>query len=454
MAQTTKENLKKYFETGDKPTQNEYAELIDAFRHVDDKLPITDVESLQASLDTKAAAATLLNHMNDSSIHGNQTLDGADIKLAYEAEADTNAFTDAEKQQVADGVSHRADSNIHVSENDKKRWNNRVTEYTLGEVLTPDMGEIIRCIDGSMFLYRGTFEQTNNTFTCADFDEEANQTPYRWKQIIAGVDLVKLTNVSPLMIAQDSTYNIAISGWNFESDMNIEIVSQVAGQPDLAVSNIVVKDQNTATFDVTSNNNLQNYKIKITTRAGVYQYGPSFQVATETVIIPNAGNWIVEQGIFNFSDGVVAPSDLNISTRRAYLDVIPADLDFELEFKYNNNVIAGTSSNGTPTIGLTTLDDLSFDFTDNISPLNVSFVGGSTPYVYGKYGTSFLVAGGYGIYGKIERNNGILTYKANTTYPVVTVRYTYPDVINTPLRIWTQLTAHAGLSDIKLTIKL
>lgn len=453
MTQTSKENLKKYFETGDKPTQTEYAELIDAFRHVDVKLPIADVDSLQASLDAKAATATLLNHINDSSVH-QSNMSGADIKTAYEAETDTNAFTDTEKQQVADGVTHRTDNDSHVTSNDKTKWNNQLSEYSIGEVLSTEMGNIVRSLNGSIYLYQGPFEQTNNTFTCADFDEEANQTPFRWKLIASGVDLVKLENVSPLMIAQNSTYNIALSGWNFEKDMTIEIVSQVNGQPDLTVSNVVVTNQNTASFDVLSDNNIQNYTIKITTRAGVYEHASPFQVDTETIIIPNAGNWVVHQGSFTFSDGVVAPNDLNISTRRAYFDVIPADLDFELEFKRDHEVISGASSYGWASIGLTTLDDLSFDFTDNISPLTASYSSGGTPYIYGKYGTGFLVSGGYGTYGKLERINGVLTYSGNLSYPATSVRYTYPDVTNDPLRIWTQLTEHAGLSGIKLTIKL
>jgi hypothetical protein len=125
MAQTSKTDLKKYFETGDKPTQTEYAELIDAFRHVDDKLAIADVESLQASLDSKAVAATLVNHINDESAHNN-SMTGAEIKTAYESEANTNAFTDTEKQQVADGVTHRSDSEAHVTTTDKTTWNNKL----------------------------------------------------------------------------------------------------------------------------------------------------------------------------------------------------------------------------------------------------------------------------------------------------------------------------------------
>ena len=39
----TKEVLKSYFETGDKPDQYQYAFLIDALRHVEDKIPLADI---------------------------------------------------------------------------------------------------------------------------------------------------------------------------------------------------------------------------------------------------------------------------------------------------------------------------------------------------------------------------------------------------------------------------
>jgi len=121
MPQTSKDNLKKYFETGDKPTQTEYAELINAMRHVDEKLPIADVETLQASLDSKATTAALLNHINDNSLHS-ASMTGAEIKAAYEAEPDTNPFTNNEQQQIADGVMHRNDTGSHVSTTDRTNW--------------------------------------------------------------------------------------------------------------------------------------------------------------------------------------------------------------------------------------------------------------------------------------------------------------------------------------------
>ena len=41
-----RETLKKWFRTGAKPTEAQFAELIDSFRHVDEKLKVSDVENL------------------------------------------------------------------------------------------------------------------------------------------------------------------------------------------------------------------------------------------------------------------------------------------------------------------------------------------------------------------------------------------------------------------------
>ncbi|MBP2833498.1 hypothetical protein J8281_14985 [Aquimarina sp. U1-2] len=41
-----KEKLKSYFETGDKPTQDEFADLIDSYHHIDNGLLVTDVDTL------------------------------------------------------------------------------------------------------------------------------------------------------------------------------------------------------------------------------------------------------------------------------------------------------------------------------------------------------------------------------------------------------------------------
>lgn len=50
----TIEILKSYFETGKKPTQEQFAELIDSFRHKNDAIPMSDIQGLASALNGKA----------------------------------------------------------------------------------------------------------------------------------------------------------------------------------------------------------------------------------------------------------------------------------------------------------------------------------------------------------------------------------------------------------------
>ncbi len=227
MTQTSKENLKKYFETGDKPTQTEYAELIDALRHVDEKLPIADVESLQSSLDSKATTDALLNHINDNSVHGASTMTGAEIKAAYEAEPDTNAFTNAEQQQIADGVMHRNDSGSHVTSSDKSKWNNQLSIYTIGEVLSNEMGNIFRIHNGSLYQYVGDFPNAN-TFTTASFALELAETPTRWMDILSTFPPVEFAMFSPRSIAPNTSRFIQLDASNLKKGTTVDLGSNIS----------------------------------------------------------------------------------------------------------------------------------------------------------------------------------------------------------------------------------
>ena len=96
--------------------------------------------------------------------------------------------------------------------------------------------------------------------------------------------------------------------------------------------------------------------------------------------------------------------------------------------------IAGASVTNSTGMGITFTDDLSFDMTDNVAPFGVAYIG--SPYVYGKYSTSFFDAGWFWFFCKINKNIGVLKILINSTYPAQSVRYTYPDVVNDALRIF------------------
>ena len=56
--------LKSYFETGKKPTQEQFAELIDSFRHKNDAIPMSVIQGLADALNGKAPASVVTTLQN------------------------------------------------------------------------------------------------------------------------------------------------------------------------------------------------------------------------------------------------------------------------------------------------------------------------------------------------------------------------------------------------------
>jgi hypothetical protein len=88
----TKSVLKDYFETGDKPTQQQYENLIDSLRHAYDKIPLDDLEEdvvsqseFQSHLDnaTFNGDVTAVNFIGDGSQLTGITFDNLPNDLAY-----------------------------------------------------------------------------------------------------------------------------------------------------------------------------------------------------------------------------------------------------------------------------------------------------------------------------------------------------------------------------------
>lgn len=83
MSEQNRTTLKGYFETGDVPTQAQFIDLIDSFS-------------------TVSEVATVAGNLSalDATVQAIDDLTGAEIKALYEAEDDTNAFTDAEQAKL------------------------------------------------------------------------------------------------------------------------------------------------------------------------------------------------------------------------------------------------------------------------------------------------------------------------------------------------------------------
>ncbi len=281
MTHKTKDELKKYFETGDKPTQEEYAALIDALRHVDEKLPIADIESLQASLDSKANTATLLNHINDDSVHGGgSNLTGLQIKTAYEAEANTNAFTDAEKQSVADGLTHISNTDAHVTTNDRIKWDNTLKEYTEGEVLHLGFGEFFRLYNGSLYRYIGDFPEPDNTYTTNDLELESTETLPRWREVLSTYPAPEFVVISPKSVSPNTTRFIQVDASNLKQGTTLDLGENITALSYQYVS------ENRMLVEIQSNGIYGDYFPKINNGTEV-ELVEKFSISDGEVFIPD-----------------------------------------------------------------------------------------------------------------------------------------------------------------------
>ena len=327
MPRKTKEQLKDYFQTGDIPSQSEYAELIDALRHMDEKLPIADVESLQASLDSKATLSGLINHVNDNSLH-NGSMSGADIKTAYEGEANTNAFTDTEKQQVADGVTHRADTNSHVSSVDKTKWNNQLSIYTVGEVLTPEMGNIFRIYNGGLYQYVGDFP-IPGTFTTSDFMTEITEVPTRWQDVLSTFPPVEHAKLSPRSIAPNTTRHIQLDASNIKMGTTIDLGA------DITILSYQYLSNERMLVQIQSNGNYGDVFPKINNGKEMTMV-EAFSISDGDVYVPGSVStpWMMPHNDIQYS---VGSWDAQITGGKyvGYFSEIPTDTDFVWSMRIN-----------------------------------------------------------------------------------------------------------------------
>lgn len=69
MAKTSLANIKNWFLTGLKPTQTQFWNVFDSFRHKDEKIPQSDVDQLAATLDAKAEKQAFETHLTDAQAH-------------------------------------------------------------------------------------------------------------------------------------------------------------------------------------------------------------------------------------------------------------------------------------------------------------------------------------------------------------------------------------------------
>lgn len=98
MAQKTRAALKAFFETGDKPTQQQFSDWLDSYVHKDDSISADKVAGLDDMLTELALKSDLTTHINDDVAHVTQaekdTWDGKANTADVYTQLETNALLD------------------------------------------------------------------------------------------------------------------------------------------------------------------------------------------------------------------------------------------------------------------------------------------------------------------------------------------------------------------------
>jgi hypothetical protein len=388
--------LKSYFETGDKPTQSQYEDLIDSLRHVDDNLPASDVENLE-------------NHFNDTSIHTTST--------------------------------------------EKAKWNNHLSEYSTGEILSPEMGAIMRIFNGSLYVYQGAFEGVNSTFTCSDFNLEIAETPSRWKLVLSGAHTPEITLVTPLIVQRSALLTMAVKAKFLDSTSKviIENVSNATETLDLA------NDTITITFN--SPDALGMHDITVTNKAGAVKNTQQLSVADDLEITPITADWVKEGAYaseLTINDNVLFPNVeifRNPGERAAVLqkeilgnNFIPAGQNFELHM--DNFIPTGYTLSPNNDLGVkevaSTINAVS---TANSYVLRGGGNDSTQFYANGTIqSTQTLIAGNKAV---LKRVNGVFSfYEFDGTN--MTLLHTSTAANNNAMNIFYDAQRAGGVKDIKL----
>jgi hypothetical protein len=229
MSKKTIAILKSYFETGDRPTESQFADLIDSFYHKDNGKLVSNVTEDEngkvrfefadssafeftypknAEISFISGLAEALNNKVDKIVgKGLSTLDftneksadiaankthaaNADIHVTAQQKTDwdnkvdkeegkglsTNDFDDTANQTVSDARAHIDNVDIHVSETDKSKWTNKLQDYKVSEELSSEMGRIYRFYEKEIIRYDGTLPFVTGATPVIDDDESANWT--------------------------------------------------------------------------------------------------------------------------------------------------------------------------------------------------------------------------------------------------------------------------------------
>jgi|GEM_PF-1981737 len=110
MAIQTLNTIKNWFKTSLKPSQQQFWDTWDSFRHKYEKVPVNDVEGIDELLNTKADKTSLNEHLNDKNAHAPQ------INTDWNSESGFSQLLNKPEFKTINGKSVLGDGDITIEE--------------------------------------------------------------------------------------------------------------------------------------------------------------------------------------------------------------------------------------------------------------------------------------------------------------------------------------------------
>lgn len=116
MAKQSLNNIKNWFKTGLKPTQNQFWDTWDSFWHKDEAISIQSIQNLSETLIGKASAQALTNHVNDENAHGIDELN-ATINQLLQTVSELQSQLESSIELQFTGADVDENGNLDLSQN-------------------------------------------------------------------------------------------------------------------------------------------------------------------------------------------------------------------------------------------------------------------------------------------------------------------------------------------------
>ena len=263
--------LKKWFRTGAKPTEAQFAELIESFRHVDEKLSVSDVENLSALIAekmTRADALSLHKKLEESiaKLDEEKTtagdvqamIDATHAEEPWGAESDLNDYTETGVYQFAGWRKNAAD-NLPITNYDEDEVDRNNVAFTL--VVNVQQGYFDASVprniptmiaqtlmlgnrrgsDTKLYTRHGQIDLSTNTTTWGEWKEVMTSTYLGIVDSYTGEVLNNATEIGLYTGAVVDMANMVADVFKLEVINNYSVTTQVSAAMGASVPNSVIQ---------------------------------------------------------------------------------------------------------------------------------------------------------------------------------------------------------------------